>query len=183
MENYTNQTPPEANFQIYMAPDEYILWRGKPQPAKGFRKENMMLLPFGIFFFGFAIFWTVTAAASAPFMAIFGLPFIAVGAYLSFGQIIHKKHLQSKTEYAVTNKKLIRIMGERVDMVNADQINNMQIQMHQDGTGTITFLRQEIYYHGTSRRTTYPGGITGFYALENVADPIYVQQKINEMDR
>lgn len=182
MEN-NNQTHAEANFQSYMTPDEYILWRGKPQPQKGFRKENLMLLPFGLFFLGFAIFWTVGAASSAPFMAIFGIPFICVGAYISFGQIIHKKHLQSKTEYAVTNKKLIRIMGERVDMVNADQINNMQIQMHPDGTGTITFLRQEIYYSGESRHTSYPGGITGFYALENIADPIYVQQKINEMDR
>lgn len=181
MEN--NQSYTEVNFQNYMSTDEYILWRGKPQPAKAFQKENLMLLPFGLFFFGFAIFWTVTAAMSAPFMAIFGIPFICVGAYLSFGQIIHKRYLHSKTEYAVTNKKLIRIMGERVDMVNADQINNMQIQMHKDGTGTITFLRQEIYYRGGNRHTSYPGGITDFYALENVADPIYVQQKINEMDR
>ncbi len=173
----------EMNFQNYMGADEFILWRGKPEPGGTFRKENLTILPFGIFFFGFAIFWTVTAAASAPFMAFFGLPFLAVGAYLTFGQLIHKKQLLSKTEYAITNKKIIRIMGQRVDIVNADQVNNMQIQMHSDGTGTITFLRQEIYYRGADRRTTYPGGIAGFYALENIKDPINVQQKINEMEK
>ena len=71
MEN--NQSYTEVNFQNYMGTDEYILWRGKPQPTKAFQKENLMLLPFGLFFFGFAIFWTLTAAMSAPFMAIFGI--------------------------------------------------------------------------------------------------------------
>ena len=74
-------------------------------------------------------------------------------------------------------------MGQRVDMVERDQMNTLQLQMHQDGTGTITFLRQEVHYHGSERHVSYPGGSTGFHSLENVADPIYVQQKINEMDR
>ena len=108
---------------------------------------------------------------------------MAVGLYMSFGIVIHRAILLKKTDYAITNKKLIRVMGQRVDMVERDQMNTLQLQMHQDGTGTITFMRQEVYYRGGERHTSYPGGFTGFYALENVADPIYVQQKINEMDR
>ena len=182
MENYTNQST-EVNFQNYMGLDEYILWRGKPQPAKGIRKENLITIPFGLVFLGFSVFWTATAAASAPAMALFGLPFIAVGAYLTFGQAIHKKYLNSKTEYAITNKKLIRVMGQRVDMVERDQMNTLQLQMHQDGTGTITFLRQEVHYHGSERHVSYPGGTTGFHSIDNVKDVIYVQQKINEIEK
>ncbi len=172
-----------VNFRTYLEADEYILWQGKPEGNNYFRREDMARIPFGIFFFIFACFWAGTAAMASVAFALFALPFMAAGLYLSFGMIIHRAILLKKTDYAITNKKLIRVSGSKVDMVRADQVNNMQITMNKDGTGTLVFLRQEVYYRGTDRRTSYPGGVMGFYSIDNVRDPLHVQQKINEMEK
>lgn len=172
-----------VNFSSYLEADEFMLWQGKPEKGNYFRREDIFRVPFGIFFFIFACVWAGGASMASPIFALFALPFMAVGLYLSVGIIIHRAYLLSKTNYAVTNKKLIRISGTKVDIVYADQVNNMQITMNKDGTGTIVFLRQEVYYRGTDRRISYPGGIMGFYSIDNVRDVIHVQQKINEMER
>lgn len=171
------------NFQNYIGMDEYILWRGKPEKGNYVRRENIMTIPFGLFFFLFACVWAGGASMASPLFALFALPFMGVGLYLSFGMIIHRAIILSKTEYAITNKKLIRISGQRVDMVDADKIGSIQIEMNKNGTGTITFLQQEVYYRGSKRYNSYPGGNMGFHSIENIRDVIHVQQKINEMDK
>ena len=173
-----------VNFKAYLEADEYILWQGKPEAGSSyFRREDIARVPFGIFFFVFACFWAGMASMASFAFSLFALPFMAVGLYMSFGIVIHRAILLKKTDYAITNKKLIRVSGSKVDMVRADQVNNMQITMNKDGTGTIVFLRQEVYYRGTDRRMSYPGGMMGFYSIDNVKDPLHVQKKINEMER
>ncbi len=172
-----------SNFNSYLEMDEYIVWHGKPEKGSYIRREQMITIPFGLFFFFFACVWAGGASMASPLFALFALPFMAVGLYLSFGVIIHKAILLSKTEYAITNKKLIRISGQRVDMVRADQLGSLQIEMNKNGTGTITFLQQEVYYRGGKRYSSYPGGNMGFHSIENIKDVIYVQQKINEMEK
>lgn len=171
------------DFRSYLEPDEYIVWQGKPQKGNYFRPQDMFTVPFGLFFFIFACVWATGAAVASPFFAIFAIPFMGVGLYLSFGMIIHRNVLLGKTYYAITNKKLIRIAGSKIDIVYGKQINNMQITMNKDGTGNIMFLRQEVYYRGASQQMSYPSAIMGFHSLENIKDVIYVQQKINEMEK
>lgn len=172
-----------SNFNNYLEMDEYIVWHGKPEKGSYIRRENIMTIPFGLFFFLFACVWAAGAGMASPLFALFALPFMAVGLYISFGVIIHRAILLKKTEYAITNKKLIRICGQRVDMVRADQLGSLQIEMNKNGTGTITFLQQEIYYRGGKRYSSYPGGSMGFHSIDNIKDVIYVQQKINEMEK
>ena len=171
------------SFKNYMEIDEYILWQGKPEKGNYIKRENIFTIPFGLFFFFFACVWAGTASMASPIFALFALPFMAVGLYVSFGSIIHRVIMLSKAEYAVTNKRLIRISGQRVDMVNADRIGSLQIEMNKNGTGTITVLQQEVYYRGGKRYSSYPGGNMGFHSIENIRDVIHVQQKINEMEK
>ena len=172
-----------VNFRQYLEADEFILWQGKPEKGNYFRREDIFRIPFGIFFFIFACVWAAGASIASPVFALFALPFMAVGIYVSVGVVIHRAIILSKTDYAITNKKLIRVAGNKVDMVYANQVNNMEMTMNKDGTGSIIFLRQEIYYRGTDRRTSYPGGTFGFHSIDNVRGVIQVQQKINEMER
>ena len=171
------------DFRPYLEVDEYILWQGKPQSGNYFRPQDIFTIPFGLFFFIFACVWASMASMTSPFFALFALPFMAVGLYLSVGSIIHRAIILSKTEYAITNKKLIRVCGSSVDIVYGRQINNMQITMNKNGTGSIIFLHQGVYYRGAHRQVSYPGGMMGFYSIENVKDVIYVQQKINEIEK
>ena len=173
----------KKDFRPYLEPDEYVVWQGKPEKGNYFRQEDIFRVPFGLFFFGFAVVWAAMASQASIGFGLFALPFMAVGLYISVGIIIHRAILLSKSEYAITNKKLIRICGEKVEIVYGNQINNMQIMMNKDGTGTIVFLRQEVYYRGTDRHISYPGGTMGFHSLDNIKDVIYVQQKINEIEK
>lgn len=177
-----------SNFNSYLEADEYILWQGKPERVSFFRKESIFTIPFGLFFFVFACFWCFGASAFSPFFALFGLPFMAVGLYVAFGSSIHRAIVLSSTEYAITNKKLIRVSKNRVDTVRAENIGELKIEMHSNGTGTITFMHPELYaprnYYRVGRwYKSYPDGDLGFHSIENVKDPTRVQQRINEMER
>lgn len=173
----------KKDFRPYLEVDEYILWQGKPEKGNYFRPQDVFTIPFGLFFFIFACVWASIASIGSPAFSLFALPFMAVGLYVSFGTIIHRAIILSKTEYAITNKKLIRTYGSKVEMVYGRQIDNMQITMNKDGTGSIIFLRQEVYYRGADRRVSYPGGAMGFHSIDNVKDVIHVQQKINEIEK
>ncbi len=172
-----------TNFNAYLDVDEILLWQGRPEKGNYFKRDSIFTIPFGLFFFLFACFWAGIAGSASPFLILFALPFMATGLYLSFGMIIHRAILLSKTEYAITNKKLIRICNGKIDIVYGNQVNNLEIVTNKDGTGTITFLRREVYYRGNDRHISYPGGVMGFHAIENVKDVIRVHQKINEMEK
>lgn len=171
------------DFRAYLEPDEYVVWQGKPQKGNYFYREDIARIPFGAFFFIFACIWASMASMASPAFGLFALPFMAVGLYMSVGIVIHRSILLAKTDYAITNKKLIRIVGNKVDIVYGKQINNMEITMNKDGTGRIVFLRQELHYRGTNQQMSYPGGMMGFHSLDNISDVIHVQHKINEMEK
>lgn len=172
-----------TNFNSYLEADEYVLWQGKPERGNYFRKESVFTIPFGLIFFAFACFWCFSASAFSPIFALFGIPFMAVGLYVSFGSVIHRAIILSSTEYAITNKKLIRVSKKRVDTVRADKIGELRIEMNGNGTGTITFMYPETYYRAGKWHKSYPDGAFGFHSIENVKSPLTVQQKINEMER
>lgn len=160
----------------YILPGEYILWKGRPEKGKYFSPQDFFLIPFSIFWLGFALFWEWNAIRSGiPFMMFWGLPFVGVGIYLLFGRLLHTAYLRNKTFYVVTNKKLIIKKGNRIITYQAQDLPPMTLQMHSNGNGTISF----------SEAVRYRGGRTyhNFFMLENIADPIQAQNAINSMER
>ena len=108
-------------------------------------------------------------------MALFGLPFVAVGAYLLFGRTLRNIYLRGRTFYVITNKKLIIKKGNRITTYQAQDLPPMTLQIHQSGNGTITFTEAVRYRGG--------GSYHNYFALENIANPIQAQNAINSMDR
>lgn len=104
----------ESGWEPYLDEDETILWTGRPQPGLSFRPSDIALSLFGLFFFGFAIFWTVMAASMGAETGIFGYvfplfgtPFILVGGYLLFGRFFWDAYARGKTRYALTDRRAI----------------------------------------------------------------------------
>lgn len=106
---------PES-WDTYLDKGEKILWQGAPSGGLKLRASDIFQSLFGMFFLGFSIFWVVTATtmtgksnAPGPVMLfpLFGLPFVAVGAYLVFGRFFWKAYKRSKTRYALTDKRAI----------------------------------------------------------------------------
>ena len=154
----------------YFLSDEYELWRGK---SKGMNsQQKMFMIPFGIFFLGFALFWTMTASAVGGPFGLFGLPFIAVGAYIVFGKNIVGK----KTYYVITNKRIYRSQAGRVDMVDFANLPPMRTQGHSNGAGSIYFGEHHYRSHG---RNHY--GVV--FSIENVDNIAEVQRIISEQIR
>ncbi|HPN61265.1 MAG TPA: helix-turn-helix transcriptional regulator [Bacilli bacterium] len=95
----------ENLFTPYLQSGESLHWTGKPQS-----RLNFVTLPvtlFGLFFLGFALFWTIAAMQTALEMAFFGIPFIVVGFFLVFGKKTWMKRISGHVYYGVTNKRIL----------------------------------------------------------------------------
>ena len=85
---------PFNTFSSELSPGETIQWTGRPNPTVIFHKEDWGLIPFGLLWGGFAIFWLLGASGlwdfwtNSPdqtfqwFGVIWGTPFVLVGQYL-----------------------------------------------------------------------------------------------------
>lgn len=162
----------------YMVDDEYILWRGKPAGGSIFTSQDILMIPFSILWCGFAVFWVVSAFMSgAPaIFCCFGLPFVAVGMYLVFGRFIHTAYMRKRTLYVITNKKIIRKRGAKVDILHLNNLPSMTLTAHKNGNGTIRFGQTYSYYSGGQRYTTNSSSL---FMLENIPNAVQVQEIIS----
>ena len=167
----------------YLSAGEVILWRGKPEKGNLVTSQDVFMIPFSLFWCGFAIFWeTSVIAGGAPFFfTLFGIPFVCIGLYLVFGRFIWTAYIRKRTAYVITTKKIIRARGNRIDMLDGKTMPPVYVTAHRDGTGTIQFGRSDYYYHRGRRNTIDPNA--GLFSLENVPDVARVQQVIESMER
>lgn len=164
----------------YMVDDEYILWQGRPGEGNLLTKRDVTMIPFSIVWCAFAIFWTTSVLQSgAPvFMALFGMVFVAIGLYMVFGRFIHTSYMRKRTAYVITNKKIIRIRGNNIDMQSGVNLPPMRIEVFKNGNGTLSFGDEYVYTEWNKRRYN-----TNQFTLENIPDPARVQQIIQQMEK
>lgn len=161
----------------YLVDEEYILWKGRPGKGKLLTGGDFIMIPFSLAWLAFSIFWEITAirSSSSIFLALWGIPFVAVGLYLLFGRLIQKAYLRNKTFYVITNKKIIVKRGNKIEMHNGEDLPSMNITLHSNGNGTILFS-DDVYTQRGRRRST-------FFALENIPDVAQAQNAIDRMER
>ncbi len=161
----------------YLLEDEYIVWKGKPQKGHLITSKDIVMIPFSIVWCLFTIVWEGAAFLSGAsiFFAIWGLPFIAVGFYMLFGRFIYAASMRTKTLYVVTNKKIIAKVGNHIKVYDGKTLPPMDIEIHKNGNGTITF----IYDRGMRNGKSY----TDYFAMENLEDVMQAQNAINRIER
>lgn len=161
----------------YMVGDEYILWKGKPEKGGLFTGREIIMLPFALIWLAFSAFWELTAIFSgAPLLfCLWGVPFVGIGLYLLIGRFFHMAYLRKRTFYIVTNKKIMIKRGNRIEMHDGKTLPPMDIQIHKNGNGTITF-RDDVYMSGRRRYSSC-------FALENLADVVAAQNAIDMMEK
>lgn len=128
----------------HLLPGERILWTGRPDPSKLFSPADKFLIPFSLFFAGFAVFWTILALTSgSPFFALWGLPFVVVGLHLLFGRFLLKRSRRKRTTYAVTNKRFLNhLAGSRTAELSAvflADVPGIDTRIGRDGSGDVLF--------------------------------------------
>src|SRR5439155_19204260 len=123
---------------------ERLLWVGRPDPEKRFAKIDLFAVPFSVMFGAFAVFWEASALASGPaFFALWGVPFVAMGLYLIFGRFIYKARLKRRTVYAVTNRRVLKLVthsrGDTLDALFIDTIPAVNRDIGANGSGSVVF--------------------------------------------
>lgn len=168
----------------YLTGDEYIMWQGKPERGNLITHSDIFTIPFSVLWCAFAIFWVLTAyhsGAPLPFV-MFGMIFVFVGCYISFGRFIHTAILRKNTAYVITNKKIIRKRSKTIDMLDGKTMPPMFIDIHKNGNGTIRFGHEPVYY-GRSRTSYNAFGQSTVFTIENISDIVEVQNVINRMGK
>jgi len=165
----------ENEIHDQLAPDEKLLWCGRPAQGFQFHAGDAMAIPFSIMWGGFAIFWEATVVnMNAPvFFKLWGIPFVLVGLYLMFGRFWFDAVRRGKMLYAVTNERVIIISGiisQSTKSLNIGTLTDVSLTEHRNGTGTIIFGSVPNWFWW-QRSFTWPGYasamVPSFELIEN----------------
>ncbi|MCI8947602.1 MAG: hypothetical protein HFI91_11210 [Lachnospiraceae bacterium] len=141
----------------YLAPDEQVVWRGKPMEGKIFSRNDIFMIPFSILWGGFAIFWefSVLLMPTPFFFKLWGIPFVLVGLYMMAGRFFVQEYRKKRTYYAITDKRILQLQGNKLSVLERRQLPEMHMTVDKDGSGTIAFDR-----YGRGRfRYMWAGGL------------------------
>lgn len=161
----------------YLTVDEQTIWQGEPEKGHYLTQSDIFLIPFSLLWCGFALFWEIAALSSggSGFFGLFGLPFILVGLYLVFGRFIHTAAKRKNSAYVITNKRIIRKVGNKIEVLDGNNLPPMQIFLFKNGRGDIIFGETQYYYRRGRRYSAPPT-----FRLENIPDVNKVQQIISD---
>jgi hypothetical protein len=165
------EVPPDLADRVAgeLSPDERLVWIGQPRLDLAVRPAYF-LVPFGVFFTGFALVWIVVATLiTFGIMAPCGLPFVAVGVGLIVSPL-WLRAIARKTVYALSDRRAIIWQPSwfgrvTVQSFTAAGLGQMSRTERQDGTGDLVF---QVYTTGfgedaqTVRR--------GFMGIDRVRD-------------
>ena len=136
-----NDFEAQEYLQHDLLPGEKLLWTGRPATGIKLRTSDIFFIPFSILWFGFAIFWEAGVLSGGPsFFAIWGIPFICVGFYVTIGRFFYDKKMREKTVYGITPDRIIINSGvftTTVESFNIRILSNISIDEKSDGSGTI----------------------------------------------
>lgn len=139
---------------IRLLEGERIVWSGRPVQGPLFTARDWFLVPFSLFWCGFAVFWEATVLRSkAPgLFAIWGVPFVLIGLYLSVGRFVADAWMRLSTRYALTNRRIVIARSGafgKLTSISLERIPDMQLTEWSDGRGTIRFGPPVPYWGST----------------------------------
>lgn len=126
-------------------PGEDIIWQGRPDGAVTLKARNVMMLVFGIFFAGFALFWMTMAAQSGGGFWMFGLIHFSVGLGIIFAALFWGAYRRRRSWYTLTsNRALIAtglpLLGKKLESwpITADSV----LELTQGPPDTVNFAEK-----------------------------------------
>jgi len=178
-----------------MRSNERTVWKGKPAAGIRLRGADAFLIPFSLLWvWGGAIFWETMAVTQIPknqaagiVFPLFGIPFVLIGLYLIFGRFIFDAKNREKTEYAITNQRVIiksGIFSKKLKSINLASMPDTSFSEKADGTGTITFGESNSPYGFMMRGFYWPGmAYAQTPAFEMIGDVRKVYELIQKAQR
>lgn len=124
---------------------EDILWQGRPDGAVTLRPKNILLLVFGLFVAGFALFWMVMAAVSGSLFWMFGLIHFSVGVEIIAAAVYWSAFKRRRTWYTLTDRRAfiasdLPVIGKRLKSypIGADTV----LDFEEAPLATVNFAKE-----------------------------------------
>ena len=156
-------------WEDYLAADERLLWQGAPATGLRFSAKGLFTSIFGLFFFGFSVFWVAMAASfggNTPLdylFPLFGLPFVLVGFWMVVGHWFYDAFKRKRSRYALTTKRAIIARNlMRRKMESYEITPQSPISLVEGTLDTVNFA-QRTYRTKNGTNTVY----TGFRFIED----------------
>lgn len=96
-----------------LEPGERLLWSGRPGQGLRLRRADALVIPFSLTWASFFVFWGAAAIKSeaSRWAALYGIPFLAAGAYFVFGRFVVDVWKRQGTLYGVTDRRVMVLSG------------------------------------------------------------------------
>lgn len=143
--DYADAASTEEEARGLISRDERLLWNGRPKRGLMLRSTDAFMIPFSIIWFGFSIFWvSIVAAGGGGAFALFGIPFLAVGLYITVGRFFTDARIRGRTLYALTDQRAIiasGLLNRQTKSLSLRTMTDVTLQEQRRGHGTITLGR------------------------------------------
>ncbi|MGP6087236.1 aspartate carbamoyltransferase catalytic subunit [Antarctobacter jejuensis] len=132
-------TAPPPGWEGLLDPGERILWQGRPGAAVRIGTGDIILMVFGIFFAGFALFWMVTASQAGGIFWLFGLIHFCVGLGIILWPVLGRPYLRRHTWYTLTDRRAfiatdVPLRGRQLKSFPIDADNSLTFEDRQPGS-------------------------------------------------
>jgi len=143
-------TPIPDPIRNALADGEHPLWWGRPRQGFVLRKSDALAIPLSLLWFGFAIFWEISALrSSAPgLFGVLGVVFVALGIYMVAGRFVVDARQRASTFYAVTPQRVLIVSGpssRTVNALNLKTLGDLPVTETSGGEGTISFGPKHLF--------------------------------------
>jgi hypothetical protein len=176
-----------TTISAYLAPDERLLWAGRPKQGLAVRALDFWVVPF-------ALCWSAGIAYSSVLLIkqegmipelLYLLPFFLFGAYMLIGRFWIDAKARSITYYGVTNQRAIIMYGlvsKQIHSIYLKDLLEVRFTFRSDDTGTLEFFTSlggfnRFRRFGFNRSQSWWPGTYLFipYAFEMISNPIDVE--------
>ncbi len=133
-----------AVLQFPMERGERQLWAGAPGQGVRLRASDLFMIPFSLMWGGFAVFWetSVLRGGGPSFFSLFGVPFVAMGLYITVGRFLVDARRRARTSYFVTSNRVVIIGGTFTPATKSlllSTLSDVSMTERPDASGTISF--------------------------------------------
>lgn len=128
--------------QSRLLPKEQLLWVGRPIQGVILRKIDFMLVPFSLYWTGFASFMTFFAPSP---MSLVGAILLLIGLYVTIGRFFYDDHVRGQTLYAVTDERALILVNSSLKSMKLRTLNEVNFSTRGKQRGTLMFGSSTIY--------------------------------------